>query len=365
MRGRAAFVVVAAVVGVGVAQAPPLTVEWADTPPATSERVWTGEHAFFEYRLYNNAGSGFPVNYAWVRTYQLCTGGPSSANSNGVGARENAVAALDAQYATWRENVMANCPPEPEPEPEPEAPPGWTCAPEATERGGTFCVRETAQDTYDATYTSRCGGSASAFGMTWEEFEDFADQAADALFAECDDPLEPMPPDDPAVACTGTEGVACESTLQDVRYLLSLLVQLQQQQAQQPGPVMPDAPDPEGLYVPPFDRSQPSWEGFTEPNVTDDERGALTARIGELTDELVLEAEGRLPFGLGGVVVLPTIGEAPPCTELELTLFDTSRELGWCDSAAESWLATVGRTLTLAVLTIAFGFAIVRTVAWA
>lgn len=266
------------------------------------------------------------------------------------------------QAVNWTLSYAEEPPPPPPPPTDPE---GWTCATEASARGGTFCVRETAEDTYDASYTSRCGGSASAFGMTWEEFEDFADQAADALFAECDDPLEPMPPDDPAVACTGTEGVACESTLQDVRYLLSLLVQLQQQQAQQPGPVMPDAPDPEGLYVPPFDRSQPSWEGFTEPNVTDDERGALTARIGELTDELVLEAEGRLPFGLGGVVVLPTIGEAPPCTELELTLFDTSRELGWCDSAAESWLATVGRTLTLAVLTIAFGFAIVRTVAWA
>lgn len=238
---------------------------------------------------------------------------------------------------------------------------GWECRDEWDEdplpSGYRWCHKYDEEESeYRVIFTTPCSTFSGMVPgedmlMVWDAFVN-TDCEVDA----------PTPPDG-TPACVGADGLACENTLRDVRYLLQQMLQ----RDQQPITVSPiEVPPMEwpDAHVPQFDRSQPSFEGWVAPEFTDDETDELFGRIVDGLAALRAESEVRFPFGLDGWVPELVGVEGGVCNEPELALFGLeARPIGWCDSAVETFLAGFARAGLLFLMTIGFGFAVVRTVA--
>jgi hypothetical protein len=298
-------------------------------------------------------------------------------------------AQLDAHWSTFQtDGLLATClgydpfyvapPAEPLSE-------EWSNYPDSLDRGW-YRMREWT-DGYESEWATICGGSSPdrtgqprmhwhytsgdlAGTTTYEgSINQDMDMYAAAVNAKCDVHV-PIPPDDPAVACTGLDGIACERTLQDIRYILGQML-ARDQLSEMPSGVEDGLPAPgedvvgDSFSVPPFDRSQPSWDEWVAPELTDAALDEMVERIDAAWATLRATAETRYPFGMVSWIPTVNVASSAACEDFEMTVLAVTQDLGWCTSAPYTFLTGPARTAILFLVTIAFVFAVMRTVSFA
>ena len=237
----------------------------------------------------------------------------------------------------------------------PADPDGWVCARDVPPGHG-YCERYE-DDVMDVSWFTPCANYVG-FDLTPAERDAAGVAYIAAEQAGCEDADAPTPPEH--IECIGADGLACESTLRDVRYLLQQMLHRESLVPVSP-PVSQEAPPP--FTVPGIDRSLPDWEGWVAPEFEEIEEQAMVSRIGEALANLRATAEGKFPFGLVAFVPEPeNVVAGAACDDIVISLMPgvAAAELGWCGSAIESFLAGFGRSSFSVLMLIGFGFAVAR-----
>ena len=286
---------------------------------------------------YSWSGGGFP---------DCDTGGQINGHTDREG-HLNGVLTCEAMYPAFDAA-------EPEP-PLPDSGDGWDC--DTYNDGSQFCWKYE-DDVWHVSWQTPCG---VFYGETMDPAEG-QQWAADFDASRNEDCSNPLPSDPNMVECIGADGLACESTLQEVLYELRMMRHAEETPAVQP-PVVEIELDLGEVTVPSFDRHDPEWEGWVAPEFTELEQSTITDRVESGLIELRNLAETKFPFGMVTWVPTGSVGGGGTCTEPQLALMGTeARGIGWCDSAMESFIAGFGRAALVVLMTIGFGFGVVRTV---